>query len=93
MYNKTYKHNMRNIIFIVSTIVLLSGTSAHAESFPEIGVKVDVIADNLKVPWGIDFASDGRIFFTERPGRVNVIEDGQVSQIMSLVLEEGKEEC
>ena len=84
MYYKIDKHNMRNIIFVVSAMILLGGTSAYAESFPEIGVKVDVIADNLKVPWGIDFASDGRIFFTERPGTVNVIEDGQVNQIMSL---------
>ena len=75
---------MKNITFVVFAIILLGGTSAHAESFPELGVKVDVIADNLKVPWGIDFAPDGRIFFTERPGTVNVIEDEQVMQIMSL---------
>ncbi|WP_428326439.1 PQQ-dependent sugar dehydrogenase [Nitrosopumilus sp.] len=84
MYSKTYRHMMRNIIFVVSVIVFLGGTSAYAESYPELGVKVDVIADNLKVPWGIDFAHDGRIFFTERVGTVNVIENGEVNQIMSL---------
>ncbi|WP_428324722.1 PQQ-dependent sugar dehydrogenase [Nitrosopumilus sp.] len=84
MYNKRYMYGMRNIIFVVSAIILFSGTSAHAESFPEIGVKVEVVTDNLKVPWGIDFAPDGRIFFTERSGMVSVIEDKQVSQIMSL---------
>ena len=84
MYNKTHIHIMRNIIFVVSVVVLFGVTSAHAESYPELGVKVDVIANNLKVPWGIDFAHDGRIFFTERVGTVNVIENGEVNQIMSL---------
>lgn len=75
---------MRHVVFAASVMVLLGGTSAYAESYPELGVRVDVIADNLKVPWGIDFAPDRRIFFTERTGTVNVIEDGQASQIMSL---------
>lgn len=35
-----------------------------------------VIAQNLQVPWSLAFAPDGRIFFTERPGRVRVIENG-----------------
>ena len=58
--------------------------TVYAQEFPELGVKIDVVADNLKVPWAIDFASDGRMFFTERVGNVNVIQDGEVNQIMSL---------
>ncbi len=65
-------------------ITLFGIANAYAEDYPELGVKVDVIADNLSVPWGIDFASDGRIFFTERTGAINVIENGQINQIMSL---------
>lgn len=37
---------------------------------------VRVLADNLEVPWAIDIAEDGRIFFTERPGRIRIIENG-----------------
>jgi glucose/arabinose dehydrogenase len=33
----------------------------------------EVVADNLQVPWALAFAPDGRIFFTERPGRLRVI--------------------
>ncbi len=42
-------------------------------------LKVEVVAKGLEVPWAIAFAPDGRIFFTERPGRVRVIEKGQHS--------------
>jgi aldose sugar dehydrogenase len=39
---------------------------------------VHVVADNLEVPWAIDIAKDGRIFFTERPGRIRIIENGML---------------
>jgi glucose/arabinose dehydrogenase len=41
-------------------------------------VRVEVVAKGLEVPWAIAFAPDGRIIFTERPGRVRVIEKGQL---------------
>ena len=37
---------------------------------------VDTIASGLEVPWALAFASAGRLFFTERVGRVRVIENG-----------------
>lgn len=40
--------------------------------------RVETIASNLEVPWGLAFAPDGRIFVTERPGRVRVIENGRL---------------
>ncbi len=43
---------------------------------PSTPVQLDTIATGLVVPWGLAFAPDGRIFVTERPGRVRVIEDG-----------------
>jgi aldose sugar dehydrogenase len=40
---------------------------------------VQVLAKNLDVPWAIDIADDGRLFFTERPGRIRVIDkDGML---------------
>ncbi|HLG70441.1 MAG TPA: PQQ-dependent sugar dehydrogenase, partial [Chloroflexota bacterium] len=39
-------------------------------------VGVDVVATNLRAPWALDFAPDGRVFFTERPGRIRVIQNG-----------------
>lgn len=37
---------------------------------------VDTVASGLEVPWAIAFAPDGRIFVTERVGRIRVIENG-----------------
>jgi glucose/arabinose dehydrogenase len=40
--------------------------------------KVETVATNLEVVWSIVFAPDGRVFFTERPGRLRVIENGKL---------------
>ena len=39
-----------------------------------------VVAQDLEVPWAIDIAEDGRLFLTERPGRIRVIENGTLLQ-------------
>ena len=39
---------------------------------------VETIARGLDTPWAMDFAPDGRIFVTERPGRIRTIEHGQL---------------
>jgi glucose/arabinose dehydrogenase len=43
-----------------------------------ISFRVETFASGLAVPWSIVFAPDGRVFVTERPGRVRVIENGQL---------------
>jgi glucose/arabinose dehydrogenase len=40
--------------------------------------QVEVVASGLEVPWALAFAPDGRIFVTERPGRIRVIEGGKL---------------
>ncbi len=35
---------------------------------------VQVLAQNLDVPWAIDIAEDGRLFFTERTGSIMVVD-------------------
>ena len=43
-----------------------------------VPVRVETVATGLEAPWEIARAPDGRIFLTERPGRVRVIVDGQL---------------
>ncbi len=41
-------------------------------------LQVDVFAKNLRAPWAIERAPDGRFFVTERAGRIRIIKDGQL---------------
>jgi aldose sugar dehydrogenase len=43
-------------------------------------LKVETVAENLEIVWSIVFAPDGRMFFTERPGRLRVIENGKLRE-------------
>lgn len=38
--------------------------------------RVDVVATGLETPWAMSAAADGRVFLTERAGRVRVMVDG-----------------
>lgn len=39
---------------------------------------VQVVLTGLEIPWSLAFAPDGRLFFTERVGRVRVVQNGQL---------------
>ncbi len=52
-----------------------SGSGGSGSSVP---VTTDVVASGLTVPWSLQFAPDGRLFFTEQPGRLRVITNGQL---------------
>ena len=56
-----------------------SGTAAPTPS-PRVGPavveNVQLIASGLQAPWAIDLAPDGRLFITERPGRVRIVQLG-----------------
>ena len=41
-------------------------------------LKVETLVSGLEAPWALDFAPDGRIFLTERGGRIRIIQDGKL---------------
>jgi glucose/arabinose dehydrogenase len=43
-----------------------------------VTIRIEPVAQRLVVPWGVAFAPDGRIFITERPGRIRVVEEGRL---------------
>lgn len=47
---------------------------------------VQVVATNLEIPWSLAFAPDGRLFVTERPGRVRILQGGQLLAQPALTL-------
>ncbi|MFQ5990328.1 MAG: PQQ-dependent sugar dehydrogenase [Candidatus Methylomirabilales bacterium] len=60
----------RTALLLILLLPLLPGRSLSST------FKVEVVAKSLEVPWALDFAPDGRLFFTERPGRIQVLGKG-----------------
>ncbi|MFQ5871590.1 MAG: PQQ-dependent sugar dehydrogenase, partial [Candidatus Geothermarchaeales archaeon] len=65
----------------LTTIVVVSLLTAFLllpvqEEPQPTGLTVEVVAEGLEVPWSLVFAPDGRLFLTERAGRVRVVEAG-----------------
>lgn len=50
--------------------------------------QVEVLVTGLEIPWSMAFAPDGRLFFTERPGRVRIIDLTGRSSEIALTLED-----
>jgi len=78
---------MKEILVIVAIFSCIP--FVFAQEYPDLGVKVETIAENLEIPWSIVWTPDGTIFFTERGGNLRVIQDGIVLEKPMLSLEVG----
>src|SRR5438093_13226590 len=47
---------------------------------------VEELVANVQIAWSLSFAPDGRLFFTERPGRVRVVQNGALVPEPALVV-------
>lgn len=65
------------LLFILLT-ALACGHSREPLSKTPADVTVETIVRGLDPPWAVDFAPDGRIFISERPGRIRLVERGRV---------------
>lgn len=66
------------VLSLMVPVAACEATDTEGTAVQEIPYAAEVVADHLDVPWAIDIAGDGRIFFTERPGRVRVIQEGSL---------------
>ena len=57
----------------------VESAEAQRQGQSPVKFRVETVVSNLEVPWSIVWAPDGRMFFTERPGRVRVYEKGQLA--------------
>jgi glucose/arabinose dehydrogenase len=57
--------------------------AGEIESSPaaQVNFRVETVVSDLQVPWSIVWAPDGRMIFTERPGRVRVFENGKLRPV------------
>ena len=66
---------------IISLAIILISVIVLPNAFGEINV--ETILDNLKNPWELEFAPDGTIFFTERDGKLWVIDKESTLQLVA----------
>lgn len=58
-----------------------SDAPAESRSVQSDSLLVEAVADNLDIPWAMDFLPDGRLIFTERPGTVKILGQGVIHEI------------
>jgi aldose sugar dehydrogenase len=74
------------LLTIIALLLLSCGTPPPGRGAGEVenssqsqtNFKVETVVGNLEVPWSIVWAPDGRMIFTERPGRVRVFQNGKL---------------
>jgi len=54
----------------------------------QVSFKVETVIGGLTVPWSIVWTPDGRMIFTERPGRVRVFEGGKLRSEPLLIVQD-----
>lgn len=55
----------------------IESTSPVVAEQSRVSFRVETVVDHLEVPWSIVWAPDGRMFFTERSGRVQTFQSGK----------------
>jgi glucose/arabinose dehydrogenase len=67
---------MTHVLRLLIILALLGcGSNREPLAATPAGIFVETLVSGLNTPWAVDFAPDGRIFVTERPGRIRVIDD------------------
>jgi aldose sugar dehydrogenase len=68
--------NMLRLFLIVIVVVGSNFPVPSNAASPDLSIETFV--RGLDTPWALDFAPDGRIFISERPGRIRIVEQGQL---------------
>ena len=74
---------MKRVSFhFAAALALFGAVSANAADTvktQDLTVRVDKLADGLQHPWAVEVMPDGAYLVTERPGRMRIVRDGEVS--------------
>ena len=61
------------ILTVAAALLAAVAAAAPYAAAAQPGYEIETVASGLEVPWSMDMAPDGRIFFTERGGSVRII--------------------
>jgi len=59
-------------------------TTSQKGTASSVSFRVETVVGNLEVPWSIVWAPDGRMLFTERPGRVQALQNGKAHIVFTV---------
>ena len=65
----------KSAIFCIFGLLLITGCVQKEEQIQN--GEIEILAQDLQVPWSIDFLPDDTLIFTERAGQVSLIENGK----------------
>jgi glucose/arabinose dehydrogenase len=78
------------VSFVYNQEIKLSLGMMQSDEKPEplhiSGYKIETVAENLTIPWSIDWLPDGTALFTERNGNLRAIQNGELLQEPLLTL-------
>lgn len=71
-------------IAISSTETVLKGTEVASERTQYEAIRVVEVLGNLENPWSVAFLPEGEMLITERSGRLNLLSEGELTEISGL---------
>ncbi len=83
-----FKMKKRTIIIIVIIILIIISVLFFIipPSTNQSSNQTEILAENLDVPWAVDFLPDGRLIFTERGGRVSILDNGTAKTVGTITV-------
>ncbi|HEX7468771.1 MAG TPA: PQQ-dependent sugar dehydrogenase [Methanobacterium sp.] len=69
------------IIPVIIIILVLFILLAVPKQASQTGLQSDVLAENLSIPWAMDFLPNNTMIFTQRGGAVSLLDNGVVKNI------------
>ncbi len=88
MINRIFSILMFLGIFACSSATLLAAEDFSERMVPEPpGIKVERWVENLEIPWSLVFLPNNRALVSERPGRIRLIENGNLREEPYVILE------
>lgn len=80
------ENQVRQLVFYIREQAVVAKGRPQVQVDPEglvvrsrrQSVKLEVVAKGFETPWGLAFLPDGRLLVTERPGRLRIVDKGQL---------------
>lgn len=66
------------VVLLLLALAACGGRSQQVIQTDDYRIRVDTVSAGLEHPWGMTFLPGGEILVTERPGRLRIIEEGQL---------------